>query len=103
MAKVLIIDDEKPIRNALRDILEYEKMQVEESATGVEGLQKLEKDKFDLVLCDIKMPGIDGIEVLEKIIENGYGTPVVMISGHGTIETAVEAVKKGHLILLQNH
>lgn len=95
MAKVLIIDDEKPIRNALRDILEYEKMQVEESATGTEGLQKLEKDKFDLVLCDIKMPGIDGIEVLEKIIENGYATPVVMISGHGTIETAVEAVKKG--------
>jgi two-component system nitrogen regulation response regulator NtrX len=95
MAKVLIIDDEKPIRNALRDILEYEKMQVDESATGIEGLQKLEKDKFDLVLCDIKMPGIDGIEVLEKIIENGYGTPVVMISGHGTIETAVEAVKKG--------
>lgn len=95
MTKVLIIDDERPIRNALRDILEYEKMQVEDAATGAEGLQKLEKDKFDLVLCDIKMPGIDGIEVLEKIMENGYATSVVMISGHGTIETAVEAVKKG--------
>jgi DNA-binding NtrC family response regulator len=95
MTKVLIIDDERPIRNALRDILEYEKMIVDEAATGAEGLQKLEKEKYDLVLCDIKMPGIDGIEVLEKIIESGYATPVVMISGHGTIETAVEAVKKG--------
>jgi DNA-binding NtrC family response regulator len=95
MTKVLIIDDERPIRSALRDILEYEKLQVDDAATGTEGLQKLEKDKYDLVLCDIKMPGIDGIEVLEKIMENGYATPVVMISGHGTIETAVEAVKKG--------
>jgi two-component system, NtrC family, nitrogen regulation response regulator NtrX len=95
MTKVLIIDDERPIRSALREILEYEKLQVDDAATGTEGLQKLEKDKYDLVLCDIKMPGIDGIEVLEKIMENGYATPVVMISGHGTIETAVEAVKKG--------
>lgn len=95
MTKVLIIDDERPIRNALRDILEYEKMQVEDAGTGIEGLQKMEKDKFDLVLCDIKMPGIDGIEVLDKIMEKSYGVPVVMISGHGTIETAVEAVKKG--------
>jgi YesN/AraC family two-component response regulator len=61
MTKVLIIDDERPIRNALRDILEYEKMQVEDASTGTEGLQKLEKDKYDLILCDIKMPGIDGI------------------------------------------
>jgi two-component system nitrogen regulation response regulator NtrX len=95
MTKVLIIDDERPIRNALRDILEYEKIQVEEAATGTEGLQKLEKEKYDLILCDIKMPGMDGIEVLDKLTEIGYGIPVVMISGHGTIETAVEAVKKG--------
>jgi DNA-binding NtrC family response regulator len=95
MTKVLIIDDEKPIRNALRDILEYEKMQVDDAATGIEGLQKIEKEKYDLVLCDIKMPGMDGIEVLEKIMESTYVMPVVMISGHGTIETAVEAVKKG--------
>jgi len=95
MTKVLIIDDEKPIRNALRDILEYEKMQVDDAATGIEGLQKIEKEKYDLVLCDIKMPGMDGIEVLEKIMESTYAMPVVMISGHGTIETAVEAVKKG--------
>ena len=66
MTKVLIIDDERPIRSALRDILEYEKIQVEDAATGLEGLDKFSKDKFDLVLCDIKMPGIDGIEVLEK-------------------------------------
>jgi DNA-binding NtrC family response regulator len=95
MTKVLIIDDEKPIRNALRDILEYEKMQVDDAATGIEGLQKIEKEKYDLILCDIKMPGIDGIEVLDKIIQQGCTAPVIMISGHGTIETAVEAVKKG--------
>ena len=95
MTKVLIIDDERAIRNALRDILEYEKIQVDDAATGLEGLQKLEKEKYDLVLCDIKMPGLDGLEVLDKITEKEYDTAVVMISGHGTIETAVEAVKKG--------
>ncbi len=95
MTKVLIIDDEKPIRNALRDILEYEKILVDDASTGTEGLEKLGNEKYDLVLCDIKMPGLDGMEVLGKIAEMGQAIPVVMISGHGTIETAVEAVKKG--------
>ncbi|MCZ2249012.1 MAG: sigma-54 dependent transcriptional regulator [Bacteroidia bacterium] len=95
MVKALIIDDEKPIRNALRDIFEYEKIHVEEAANGKEALTKIDNEKYDLILCDIKMPGMDGIEVLDKIIDKGIATPVIMISGHGTIETAVEAVKIG--------
>jgi two-component system, NtrC family, nitrogen regulation response regulator NtrX len=95
MAKILIIDDEKSIRKTLREILEYEKYQVDEAADGNEGLSMLQKVKYDIVLCDIKMPKVDGIEVLEKAMEISADTCVVMISGHGTIETAVEAVKKG--------
>jgi two-component system nitrogen regulation response regulator NtrX len=95
MAKILIIDDEKSIRKTLREILEYEKYQVEEAADGLEGLALIQKDNFDIVLCDIKMPRMDGIEVLDKIMKLSIDTPVVMISGHGNIETAVEAVKKG--------
>ncbi len=95
MAKILIIDDEKSIRKTLREILEYEKYQVDEAADGAEGLSLIEKNKYDIILCDIKMPKMDGIEVLDKIIAQSIDTPVVMISGHGNIETAVEAVKKG--------
>ncbi len=95
MAKLLIIDDEKSIRKTLKEILEYEKYQVDEAADGIEGLALIEKNKYDIVLCDIKMPKMDGIEVLEKIMASTVDTPVVMISGHGNIETAVEAVKKG--------
>ncbi len=94
MAKVLIIDDEAPIRRTLREILEYEKYKVEEAADGIEGIDKIKNDKFDLILCDIKMPGKDGIEVLEESMKL-TDTPVVMISGHGNIETAVEAIKIG--------
>ncbi|MCE3280207.1 MAG: Fis family transcriptional regulator [Bacteroidetes bacterium] len=95
MAKILIIDDEKSIRKTLREILEYEKYQVDEAADGVEGLGMIQKDKYSIILCDIKMPKMDGIEVLDKIMAMGIDTPVVMVSGHGNIETAVEAVKKG--------
>ncbi len=95
MAKILIIDDEKSIRKTLREILEYEKYQVEEAADGAEGLALIQKDKFDIILCDIKMPKMDGIEVLDKIMKLSVDTPVIMVSGHGNIETAVEAVKKG--------
>jgi two-component system, NtrC family, nitrogen regulation response regulator NtrX len=95
MAKILIIDDEKSIRKTLREILEYEKYQVDEAQDGAEGLAMIQKEKYDIILCDIKMPKMDGIEVLEKLMQQASDTPVVMISGHGNIETAVEAVKKG--------
>jgi len=95
MPRILIIDDEKSIRSTLREILEYENYHVEEAAEGIEGLSKADKEKFDIILCDIKMPKMDGIEVLEKLHEKNPDIPVVMISGHGNIDTAVEAIKKG--------
>ncbi len=95
MAKLLIIDDEKSIRKTLREILEYEKYQVDEASDGAEGIAMIQKEKYDIVLCDIKMPKMDGIELLDKVMQLSSDTPVVMISGHGNIETAVEAVKKG--------
>lgn len=101
MAKILIIDDEKAIRNALRDIMEHEKHKVEEAEDGAAGLEKAKKGGFDVVLCDIKMPKMDGMEVLEKLMAHDDSIPVVMISGHGTIDTAVEAIKKGAFDFIQ--
>ncbi|MBL0138794.1 MAG: sigma-54-dependent Fis family transcriptional regulator [Bacteroidetes bacterium] len=95
MPRILIIDDEKAIRNTLREILQYEKFEVDEAGDGAEGLKKVESSSFDLVLCDIKMPKMDGLEVLAKLQELNPDLPVVMISGHGTIETAVDAIKSG--------
>lgn len=95
MAKILIIDDEKAIRKTLSEILSFEGYRTEEAADGEEGLSKFRSTPFDLVLCDIKMPRLDGIEFLQKAGEANPDVPVIMISGHGTIETAVEAVKKG--------
>ncbi len=95
MAKILIIDDEKAICNTLKDILTYEKYEVEIANDGAEGIKKAETGNFDLVLSDIKMPKMDGIEVLVKLQEMHPDLPVVMISGHGTIDTAVDALKKG--------
>tara|TARA_Y100000589_G_scaffold321098_1_gene351820 strand:- start:13250 stop:14416 length:1167 start_codon:yes stop_codon:yes gene_type:complete len=101
MAKILIIDDEKAIRNTLREILEFENYKVEEAADGLEGLEKLKDNSYDLIMCDIKMPHFDGIEILDKMQAMGIETPIVMISGHGTIETAVEALKKGAFDFIQ--
>jgi len=95
MPTILIIDDERAIRNVLKDILSNEGFKVEEAADGEEGLKKFQAGSFDVVLCDIKMPKLDGIEFLQKVMEAGTDTPVIMISGHGNIETAVDAVKKG--------
>ncbi len=95
MSKILVIDDDRPIRNALKEILEYEDYKVELAANGFSGLELLQRNSFDVILCDIKMPKMDGIEVLEKIFEITSELPVIMISGHGNIDTAVEAIKKG--------
>ncbi|MCX6257599.1 MAG: sigma-54 dependent transcriptional regulator [Bacteroidia bacterium] len=95
MSRILVIDDELSIRNTLKRILEYENYEVTLAQEGSEGLQLIENNKFDIVLCDIKMPKMDGIEVLEKIMILNPEMPVVMISGHGTIETAVDAIRKG--------
>ncbi len=95
MAKILIIDDEKAIRRSIREILEFEKHQVEEAEDGQMGLNMALKNAYDVVLSDIKMPKLDGTELLQKVMEAGLDTSVIMMSGHGTIETAVEAVKTG--------
>lgn len=95
MAKILIIDDEKVIRGTLKEILEYEKYSVDEAQDGEEGLKKIETNTYDVVLCDIKMPKMDGMEVLEKAIALGKDTQFIMVSAHGNIETAVDATKKG--------
>lgn len=95
MAKILIIDDEKSIRSTLKEILEYEKYQVDEAKDGEEGLSMIAKNEYDVVLCDIKMPKVDGMEVLDNILLKGKDLQVIMISAHGSIETAVEATKKG--------
>lgn len=95
MAKVLVIDDQRSIRGTLKDILELEGYEVELAENGKEGVEKFAGTKYDLVLSDIKMPEMDGLEVLSKIMESNADVPVVMISGHGNIDTAVEAIKKG--------
>ena len=101
MASILIIDDEKAIRKTLSEILSFEDYKVEEASDGEEGLKKFKEKSFDVVLCDIKMPKIDGIEFLQKAVETNPDVPIIMISGHGNIETAVEAVKKGAYDFIQ--
>ncbi|MFC2104683.1 sigma-54-dependent transcriptional regulator [Bacteroidota bacterium] len=95
MAKILVIDDEKSIRDTLKEILEYEDHKVDLAADGEEGLEQFKNNKYDIVLLDIKMPKKDGIEVLEDIFGVATDVPVIMISGHGNIDTAVESIKKG--------
>ena len=91
MAKILIIDDERFIRASLREILEYEKYEVIEAQDGAEGLQKIKDEEVDLVLCDVKMPILDGMDVLDQVKQLDRSPQFIMISAHGTIETAVEA------------
>ncbi len=95
MAKILIVDDEQSIRRTLKDILEFEKYEVDEAGDGLDALAKVKKFQYDVIIMDIKMPKMDGLEALERMAILAPDTPVVMISGHGNIETAVEAVKKG--------
>ena len=93
--KVLIVDDERAIRYSLKEILEMENYQVETAENGEEGLQKAEKEKYDAIFCDIKMPVMDGTEMLSRIMEEGIETPVIMVSGHADITTAVDCIKRG--------
>ncbi len=95
MSRILVIDDERSIRNTLKDILEYEKYEVDLAEDGNKGIELIRSGEYDVVLCDIKMPGLDGIEVLERAVVLAPDTPVVMISGHGNIDTAVDSIKKG--------
>ena len=95
MPKILVVDDERSIRNTLQDILAYEKYEVVLAEDGFEAIDKMEQGPYDVILCDVKMPKMDGIELLDKLKEKDPDATVVMISGHGTIDTAVEAIKKG--------
>jgi len=95
MAKILVIDDERSIRNTLKDILEFEKHQISLAENGKQALDMLQSHTFDLIFSDIKMPEMDGIELLGHFMEREIEAPIVMISGHGNIETAVECIKKG--------
>ena len=95
MGKILVIDDERPIRRTLSEILEFEKYKVDQAEDGEQGVEMAMKNEYDVILCDIKMPKLDGIEVLEKLQDLKYDPAIVMISGHGTIDTAVDALKKG--------
>jgi two-component system, NtrC family, nitrogen regulation response regulator NtrX len=101
MAKILIIEDDNKIRAILKEILEEKEHEVQEAPDGVEGFKKLEQGNYDLCICDIKMPKMDGLEVLEKAKEAGIGSNFIIISAHGTIDVAVEAVKKGAFDFLQ--
>lgn len=95
MSKILIIDDERAIRRSIREILEYEKYVVDEAEDGMQGLEMATKNEYELIFCDIKMQKMDGIEVLDSLIAKQIDTPIIMISGHGTIENAVDCLKKG--------
>lgn len=93
--KLLIIDDERSIRNSLKEILVDEGYEVDVAEDGAQGCAMAEKEKYNVIFCDIKMPGMDGLEVLDKLKDMGIDSAVVMISGHGDIDTAVECIKKG--------
>ena len=99
--KILIIDDERSIRNSMKEILSDEGYFVEAAENGSDGFEMAAKGHYDVVFCDIKMPGMDGMEVLEKLIGEGIEAAVVMISGHGDIDTAVECIKKGAFDFIQ--
>lgn len=99
--KLLIIDDEKSIRNTLKEILEFEGHDVEVAADGVEGFEKASSDNYDVIFSDIKMPNMDGMELLDKLGESNIDSSVIMISGHGSINSAVECIKKGAFDFIQ--
>ena len=101
MPRILVIDDERSIRNTLKDVLEYEKYEIDLAEDGTSGIELFGQQQYDAVLCDIKMAKMDGIEVLQKLQEVSSDVPVIMISGHGNIDTAVDSIKKGAFDFLE--
>ncbi len=101
MPRILVIDDERSIRNTLKDVLEYEKYEVDLAEDGPSGIELFSQHQYDSVLCDIKMAKMDGIEVLQKLQEISTDVPVIMISGHGNIDTAVDSIRKGAFDFLE--
>lgn len=101
MPRILVIDDERSIRNTLKDVLEYEKYEVDLAEEGTTGIEFFSQHHYDAVLCDIKMAKMDGIEVLQKLQEQSADVPVIMISGHGNIDTAVDSIRKGAFDFLE--
>jgi len=101
VSRILVIDDEKSIRNTLKDVLEYEKYEIDLAEDGTSGIELFGQQQYDAVLCDIKMAKMDGIEVLQKLLEISPDMPVIMISGHGNIDTAVDSIKKGAFDFLE--
>jgi len=101
MARILVVDDDKSIRKTLKDILEFEKYEVSEASDGLDCIVKIKQNPFDVIIMDIKMPKMDGMEAIDKIQSMAPQIPVIMISGHGNIDTAVEAVKKGAFDFIQ--
>ncbi len=95
MAKILIVDDEKPIRSAIREILEFEKHDIEECENGVDALKRIREKEYDILLCDVKMPKMSGEELMEKVNEINYPSSFIVMSAHGNIDTAVSFMKKG--------
>ena len=101
MSKILIIDDEPIIRSTLREILEYEKYEIDEAENAKKALELTDKQEYKVILCDIKMPEMNGIDFLEALQKKEYNIPVIMITGHGDVDTAVEALKKGAFDFIQ--
>jgi len=101
MSKILIVDDEAAIRSALKEVLEYEGFAISEAPDGETALKMVLKESFDLIFCDIKMPKLDGLDFLSELKKEDIQVPVVMITGHGTIDTAVEAIKRGAYDFIQ--
>ena len=99
--KILIIDDERSIRNSLKEILTDEGYETDVAEDGLQGCEMAEKEKYNAIFCDIKMPNMDGIEVLDRLHESGVDAAIIMISGHGDIDTAVECIKKGAFDFIQ--
>src|SRR4051812_43574109 len=95
MTKILVVDDEKAIRRSIKEILEFEKYEVEEAEDGATALAMAIKNNYDVILSDVKMPKMDGLELQNKLNENNVSAALIIMSGHGTIETAVDAVKHG--------